>query len=197
MKTHIYLIRHGEVHNPDHIFYGRLPGYGLSEKGRQEIAASAKYLATKEIEALYSSPLLRATQSMEIIRTTLGLPTILTSDKLLEVRSSFQGISFKQAHEMHYDWFFNPKRKPDDETMEQIRDRMLHFLTEIEANHQGKTIAALSHGDPLMIVKAAIQGRPMTLNSIREGYYLSHGEILQVTIDGKQMSIQSVFIPHL
>ena len=32
--TVVHLMRHGEVHNPDGILYGRLPGYLLSELGR-------------------------------------------------------------------------------------------------------------------------------------------------------------------
>ena len=34
MTTTIYLLRHGEVHNPEGIIYGRLPGYRLNEVGR-------------------------------------------------------------------------------------------------------------------------------------------------------------------
>ena len=31
----LYLVRHGEVHNPDAVIYGHLPGFGLSECGRR------------------------------------------------------------------------------------------------------------------------------------------------------------------
>ncbi|MGO2515792.1 MAG: histidine phosphatase family protein, partial [Corynebacterium variabile] len=30
MSTIVHLVRHGEVHNPDRILYGRLPGWHLS-----------------------------------------------------------------------------------------------------------------------------------------------------------------------
>ena len=32
-KTVVHLLRHGEVHNPEKVLYGRLPGYRLSETG--------------------------------------------------------------------------------------------------------------------------------------------------------------------
>ena len=35
-RTLIYLIRHGEVQNPSRVRYGRLPGYGLSDLGREQ-----------------------------------------------------------------------------------------------------------------------------------------------------------------
>ena len=34
-KTTVHVMRHGEVHNPDGILYGRLAGYHLSERGRE------------------------------------------------------------------------------------------------------------------------------------------------------------------
>ena len=42
--TTLYLVRHGEVHNPAGIIYGRLPGFGLSERGRRQIARAAEAL---------------------------------------------------------------------------------------------------------------------------------------------------------
>ena len=32
-RVRIHLVRHGEVHNPEGILYGRMPGYGLSQRG--------------------------------------------------------------------------------------------------------------------------------------------------------------------
>lgn len=197
MKTSIYLLRHGEVHNPKDIVYGRLPRYGLSEKGKKQIAQSAHYLADKNVTKLYSSPLLRAKQSMEIIRQTLDLPNISFSKDLLEVFTSFQGISHALATTMRFDWFFSPKRKITDETMEQIRDRMDKFIHDIHKKHPGETIAVLSHGDPLMILKAYLEKRPLTLDAVREGHYLAHGEVLHVTIDKDKTTIKSVFIPKV
>ena len=34
VATTVHLMRHGEVHNPGGVLYGRLPGYRLSERGR-------------------------------------------------------------------------------------------------------------------------------------------------------------------
>ncbi|MEV7908248.1 histidine phosphatase family protein, partial [Streptomyces anulatus] len=43
--TIVHLLRHGEVHNPANILYGRLPGYHLSETGRQMAELVAKSVA--------------------------------------------------------------------------------------------------------------------------------------------------------
>ena len=34
-RTTVHLLRHGEVHNPDAVLYGRLPGFRLSDDGQQ------------------------------------------------------------------------------------------------------------------------------------------------------------------
>jgi len=44
-------MRHGEVHNPERIVYGRLPGYRLSEKGRQMVRLSAEEFAAVDEKA--------------------------------------------------------------------------------------------------------------------------------------------------
>ena len=43
-KTTVHVLRHGEVHNPDKILYGRLPGFRLSELGVQMAKAAATAL---------------------------------------------------------------------------------------------------------------------------------------------------------
>lgn len=59
-ETRVHLIRHGEVHNPDGILYGRLPGFRLSDTGRAQAVAAADLLAGRDIVAVIASPLQRA-----------------------------------------------------------------------------------------------------------------------------------------
>ena len=35
-RTVVHVLRHGEVYNPDKILYGRIPGYRLSDRGRDQ-----------------------------------------------------------------------------------------------------------------------------------------------------------------
>ena len=59
----VHLLRHGEVHNPDHVLYGRLPGFRLSELGERQAVAAATWLARRDIAYLVASPLERAQQT--------------------------------------------------------------------------------------------------------------------------------------
>ena len=63
MKTTVHVMRHGEVHNPDRILYGRKPGFYLSERGRAQAQAVADALADHDIVAVVASPLERAQQT--------------------------------------------------------------------------------------------------------------------------------------
>ena len=69
----IYLLRHGEVHNPDKILYGRLPRYKLSKEGIQAIKKVGQKLKNKKINHIYTSPLLRARQTAGIIGDILSI----------------------------------------------------------------------------------------------------------------------------
>ena len=83
-------MRHGEVHNPDKILYGRLPDYHLSERGRAQAQAVADWLAARDIVYVVASPLERAQETAEPIATRLGLP-IDTDDDLIESSEHLSG----------------------------------------------------------------------------------------------------------
>ena len=71
--TIIHVVRHGEVHNPEAILYGRLPDYHLSELGRQMAQAAADHLADRDVTYVVSSPLERAQETAAPIAQAHGL----------------------------------------------------------------------------------------------------------------------------
>ena len=71
--TVFHLLRHGEPSVFGRI-NGRLPGVGLSAKGRAEIGAVAGRLAGEKIDAIYASPLQRTRETAEILSDRLALP---------------------------------------------------------------------------------------------------------------------------
>jgi len=62
-RTVVHLLRHGEVHNPGRILYGRLPGFRLSEDGQQMACDAAEALRGRDVAEVVASPLLRAQQT--------------------------------------------------------------------------------------------------------------------------------------
>ena len=67
----MHFAQHGLVHNPQRVFYGRLPGFGLAVAGEEQAALLGKYLSSAEESNLYtvspttdiSSPLQRAMET--------------------------------------------------------------------------------------------------------------------------------------
>ena len=179
MITQIFFVRHGEINNPNKVWYGRLPGFGLSLHGKKQIAKTALFLSKNKIDAIYSSPLLRTKQSAVIISNILNLP-INCSDDLLEIKSSMQGKTFAYIlyRSTKLNIFASPKNKILGETIEDVAQRMKRFIAMIIKKNKRKNIVAVTHGDPIMIVKAQIKGLPIEINSIRpiKGY-IQPGEI--------------------
>ena len=67
MQSVVHLVRHGQVHNPDGILYGRLPGFGLSELGRAMADRLGEHFADVPLTHLRCSPLQLAQETMATI----------------------------------------------------------------------------------------------------------------------------------
>lgn len=92
VQVRIHLTRHGEVFNLQGILYGRMPGYGLSERGFEMAERVAEALPAKDphIRALVSSPLQRAQETIAPLARTLDLPVTL-EDRVIEAQNDFEG----------------------------------------------------------------------------------------------------------
>ena len=67
--TTVHMVRHGQVDNPQHLLYERLPGFHLSAKGRRMARATADYMASQpdmaSAVAIFSSPLERTRETAQ------------------------------------------------------------------------------------------------------------------------------------
>lgn len=86
----VHLLRHGEVHNPDKVLYGRLPGFRLSPLGEQMALRAAETLAARDVALVVSSPLERAQQTAAPIAAGHEL-AVETDDRLIEAANVFEG----------------------------------------------------------------------------------------------------------
>ncbi|MGZ4531393.1 MAG: histidine phosphatase family protein, partial [Mycobacteriaceae bacterium] len=62
-RTIVHLVRHGEVHNPEGVLYGRLPGFTLSDVGKSQAKTVASALDNHDITYVVASPLQRAQET--------------------------------------------------------------------------------------------------------------------------------------
>lgn len=142
----VYLVRHGEVQNPKGILYGRLPGYYLSEAGRKQATAAGRALARKNIAAIYASPMERTQETAKHIIAERKHPIPITVDeRLIEVHSPYDGTPHTELEAIHFDLYTG--NEPPHEQPQDIRRRLIHFLTEMRQEHANQEIIAVTHGD--------------------------------------------------
>ena len=196
MTTTIYLIRHGEVKNPDGILYARLPNFGLTALGKKEAQMDAEFLKDKQISAIYSSPLERTKQTAEIIQKELGLTEIYFSDQILETRTSYEGKKFSSLDKLQSEIYLKPLA-PTDETMEDLAQRMMIFLNAVINKNEGKNVVIVSHGDPIMALKARIKNKtkPLEFLSFKTDNYIQHAEVYEITSEDNKLSLKAIFKP--
>lgn len=89
-RTVVHLLRHGEVHNPDKVLYGRLPGFHLSDTGRLQAEIVAKALTDVDLVAILASPMERAQETAAPTASAHDLP-VLTEPNLIEAGNKFEG----------------------------------------------------------------------------------------------------------
>jgi broad specificity phosphatase PhoE len=158
--TRISLVRHGSVHNPSNIFYGRLPGFHLSKRGRQEAARTARALKNFKIEELFSSPLLRCRQSAaEILQYHLRLK-LRQSRLITEVFTPFQGQPSAVVHSRGGDVYTGIG--PEYEQPEAIVKRVQKFLSRTRRTFSGKHVVAVTHGDVILFMLLWANNFPLT-----------------------------------
>jgi broad specificity phosphatase PhoE len=170
----VHLVRHGEVHNPDGILYGRIPGYHLSELGHRMADAAAASLAGHPVTALYASPLQRAQESAAPWSERFGLP-ITTEDRIIEPHNWFEGTSVRRAvrHPKAWVQFRNPFLPSWGEPYRNVEARMIDAVTDAWAAAEAGEVVMVSHQMPIVMVARSVAGRALFHNPSRRRCTLS------------------------
>lgn len=159
----LHLVRHGEVHNPGGVLYGRLPHFHLSERGvdMAKTAAEALEQMKRPITKLVSSPLLRTQQSAEPIAELFELD-VVTDQRLIEPYNVFEGRKLSARHiavRPHlYLHLRNPSTPSWGESYESIVNRMFEAMHEISAEVSSGDAVLVSHQLPIWMVHRKLSG---------------------------------------
>lgn len=161
--TVVHLMRHGEVHNPDGVLYGRRAGYHLSELGRQMADRVAEHLQERDITYVVSSPLERAQETAAPIGKTHGLD-LVTDGRLIEAGNVFEGKTFgvgdgalrKPGNWKH---LTNPFRPSWGEPYVEQVVRMMSAIESARDAARGHEAVAVSHQLPIWIVRSFAEKR--------------------------------------
>ena len=164
-RTVVHVMRHGEVHNPEGILYGRLPDYHLSERGRAQAQAVADWLARHDITYVVASPLERAQETAAPIARNHGLAVDVDED-LIESHNVFQGERVSPGDGALRDprnWWHlrNPKRPSWGEPYAEIAVRMLAAVERARIKGEGHEAVCVSHQLPVETLRRAMTDKPL------------------------------------
>ncbi|MBV9097487.1 MAG: histidine phosphatase family protein [Frankiaceae bacterium] len=182
--TIVHLVRHGEVHNPEHVLYGRLPGYRLSTLGEQMAEQAAAALAGRDIRLARSSPLERAVQTMQPIALALGL-TPTTDDRLIESVNVFEGTREAWRKPANWRHLWNPMRPSWGEPYDEVAARMLAAAADARDEVRGAEAVFVSHQLPIWVARLAAQHQRLWHRPDRRECAL--GSITSLVYDGDEL----------
>lgn len=161
--TVVHLLRHGEVHNPGGVLYGRLPGYHLSELGQRMAERAASWFGGRPVTHLVSSPLERAQETAEPTAEAFGLEPLVDA-RVVEAGNQFEGKTFGVGdgalwHPAIWWRLRNPWRPSWGEPYALIAARMLAAAADARDAARGTEAVIVSHQLPVWIARCAVEGR--------------------------------------
>ena len=187
--TVFHLLRHGEANVFGRI-NGRLPGVGLSPRGRAEIAAVAAHLATQNIEALYSSPLQRTQETAAILSERVGLPVGSREDVIELDFGEWTGLTADEIRKDPRWQAWSTCRSiatiPGGESWRQVQDRVVGALFDLQRVHPAGSVVVVSHGDVIRAALLFALGMPLDFYSRIE---VALASISTIRLDGSGIRV--------
>jgi broad specificity phosphatase PhoE len=159
----VRLVRHGEVHNPAGVLYGRLPEFHLSERGHAMAALAAESLAGHDVRRVVASPLTRTRESaqpwLDLFHRELEI-----DERIIEPTNVFEGTNVRRAvrkNPMLARHFRNPWKPSWGEPFVSIQARMMAAIADAHASVDGGEVVLVSHQAPIWVVARTVQHKPL------------------------------------
>ena len=148
--TEIILARHGETKwNVEEVFRGRTD-IELNEVGLKQAELLAEYLRDMKIDAIYSSPLKRASKTAEIIASHHRLAVAIAPELIDFDYGNWQGLAHEEVKtrykELYAEWINHPDKikMPDGESLSDVRKRTISMVGDVIGRHKG-SVVLVSH----------------------------------------------------
>jgi probable phosphoglycerate mutase len=165
--TRLLLLRHGQTELSVQRRYSGRGNPALTEEGRRQADAAARYLAQRGgIAAVFSSPLQRAYDTAASAAKALGLDVTVDDDLIETDFGAWEGLTFAEAAEhdpeLHSRWLRDTGTcPPGGESFDAVLDRVSRARARIIAAHQGTTVLVVSHVTPIkMLLRQALDAGP-------------------------------------
>jgi broad specificity phosphatase PhoE len=161
----LFLARHAVHGLVDQVLCGRMAGVHLGDAGRHQAALLARRLGSVGLAVVYTSPMERAQETASIIAVGAGHDPVI-EQALVEIDfGAWTGHRFEALRD-DPDWRrWNAERgtarPPGGEPMVEVQARVMRWAEAAAERHPGAAIAAVSHGDVIKAMVAAVLGLPL------------------------------------
>ncbi|MDX6501967.1 MAG: ribonuclease / adenosylcobalamin/alpha-ribazole phosphatase [Blastocatellia bacterium] len=168
--TRLLLLRHGQTALSVHRRYSGRGNPELTDLGRQQAQAAARYLGERGgIAAVVSSPLQRAYDTAAAAAKALGLDVTVDDDLIETDFGAWEGLTFAEAAErdpaLHARWLSDTATEPPGgESFDAALERVCRARERIVATYRGATVLVVSHVTPIkMLLRLALDAGPSIL----------------------------------
>lgn len=162
--TKLFLVRHGQSAGNAEGRFGGHSATPLSDLGQEQARLTANALAKENINAIYSSDLLRAVQTAEPLAKKVNLE-IITSPALRERNVGvLEGLTFDESKEAHPDDYYALVNRnihhviTEGESYRNLLNRISAELRDILRRHRGERIAIFTHTGALCFMTLHLLG---------------------------------------
>ena len=162
--TIVHLLRHGEVHNPQGVLYGRRDGFHLSALGNRMAERVAATIGERDITHVVASPLERAQETARPLAAARGLE-IATDERVIESTTVFEGLSFGEGamtlvkRPRLWKHLRNPFTPSWGEPYQAIAARMMSAVEDARVAAAGHEAVIVSHQLPIWTTRLHVEKR--------------------------------------
>lgn len=200
MVTKVYLVR--DIQSSaikQGIFFGSLD-LEVSESGYNQLEAIRNYFKENPLDAIFSSPLIRAKKTAEAIAEETDIKNIKNDDRLTEINvGKMEGMPLDEVGKIYPQpkllWETNPQKfeAVGGEKMTDVFDRITKAVLDIVSQNEGKKIAIVSHGTAIRNFLSYALGRNIDFLSVTP--MIGHGTVAELEIEnGEVVSVNMLNI---
>ena len=192
--TKFIIVRHGQSKANECGYLVGKTEAPLSDLGKRQAEAVCKYILEKyNVDTIYSSPLLRACDTVRGVADALDLPIISEGDLAEFDFGEWEGLTLEEIKERFDNGYGRWAQDPGTvvphggESMAHLQERVVRKLREIGVTEDGKTVLIGSHSSVIRALQCYIQGLP--LSKMKNTPWVVNASFAEINFDGENFYI--------
>ena len=193
----IIFLRHAQAeNNTKRILAGRTEGVPLTKTGIEQAERIAKYLASIDISAIYSSPIERARHTAGIVTKNCSLEEVVIDERLTEIdMGKFTRMNYDDMFAKYGNIFLkfyenDPVISEHEvETFPDVQKRVLDMVDHVLKKHNNENVILVTHMDPIKSMLAKVMNLvPQTLFEL----IIANASLTIITEQDKKFSLSAI-----